>query len=369
MVDGNTEEVDGIDDDSIYEELGLDELGGAEESGGKGDEATPASTPATQDSKEAAKAPDVKDAKKSKKEMEKEEKEAKEREKEKKKERERVTTTELPSINAAAKLAPPPKPGKEPPKPVAAVPVAKAAPPPVLPSAPSVRGKAAAQVPLAAQPPARGARGVQAEQAGLMARAGLPAPPQVGGGVLAQSRLNKDGEPPSLGTAPTLGVPKQPPGGGVGGLPPPTARVPSSSHDPPSGAVASQHSQQPPTGLPPPVPRASAVVGLPSALSSLDGSGALASGSHSEDVGLPPSIPGSVGLAASSEDLASARQPAADEHEAGGLHSHSLVPGGGQSAASRAGVADATEDDLSLGEDHEIFEELTTLVAEAASST
>ena len=30
MVEGNTDEVDGIDDESIYEDLGLDDLGGDE---------------------------------------------------------------------------------------------------------------------------------------------------------------------------------------------------------------------------------------------------------------------------------------------------------------------------------------------------
>ena len=97
MVDGNTDEVDGIDDDSIYEELGLDDLGKTT-SRRRGGKAAP---------KEEPKAPDAKETKKSKKELEKEEKEReKEREKEKKKEKEKVTTTELPSINAAAKKAP-----------------------------------------------------------------------------------------------------------------------------------------------------------------------------------------------------------------------------------------------------------------------
>lgn len=356
MVDGNTEEVDGIDDDSIYEELGLDELGGAEESGGKGEDSTP-TPPAAQDVKVDAKVSETKDSKKSKKEQEKEEKEAKEKEKEKKKEKEKVTTTELPSINAAAKLAPPPKPGKETPKPVSAVPAAKPTPTPVLPAAPSARGKAAAQVPLTAQPPAARGRGTQAEQAGLMARAGLPAAPVVPGSASAAARLSKDMEPTvSLGTTPALGVPKQQPGG----LPPPAGgRGAGLSHDSASGGPA-QHA---PAGLPPPAPRS--VGGLPAGLGALDGSSALPQGSHSDE-GLSSSLPSATGLPGAADEIGGGRQ-STDDHDSGAAHS--LVPGAGQASSSRTNVPDATDDPLGMVEEPEMFDELANLVAEATSST
>ncbi|KAL1529642.1 hypothetical protein AB1Y20_000584 [Prymnesium parvum] len=357
MVDGNSEEVDGIDDDSIYEELGLDELGGAEEAA-KAEEAMAAALPA-QDAKADPKVPDVKDLKKSKKDLEKEEKEAKEKEKEKKREKEKITTTELPSINAAAKLAPPPKPGKEPAKPVAAVPVVKSAPTPVLPAAPSVRGKAAAQVPLTAQPPAaRGGRG-QAEQAGLMARAGLPPAPPVTSTASAPMRMSKDLEPSgALGIAPALGVAKQPPAG----LPPPSmSRGSSLTHE---TASSGSPAQLPPTGLPPPVPRA-AMGALPSGLGALDSSSMLPSCGHAEDGGLPVSLAGAVGLSASSEELGSARPP--DEHETGAVRS--LVPGGGHSSASRLSIPDLSDEALMLGDEPELFDELAALVADATSSS
>ena len=104
MVEGNADEVDGIDDDTIYEDLGLDELSGVAD-----EDATLAAEKASEISAASGKAPDkTPDKKRAAKEREEEER----KEKEKKKEKDRATAsvTELPSINAAAlKAKPQPK--------------------------------------------------------------------------------------------------------------------------------------------------------------------------------------------------------------------------------------------------------------------
>jgi len=101
MVDGNTDEVDGIDDDSIYEDLGLDELSGAGDEDGGGAVVEKVAESVSGSSKAAEKTPDKKKSAK-----EREEEERKEREKKKEKEK-AATVTELPSINAAALKAKP----------------------------------------------------------------------------------------------------------------------------------------------------------------------------------------------------------------------------------------------------------------------
>ena len=292
--------------------------------------------------------------KKSKKEEEKEEKEKlKEKEKEKKREKEKATTMELPSINAAAKMAPPPKPGKEPPKTVAAVPAAKPVPAPVLPAAAAARGKTPAQVPLTAPPAARG-RAAAADQQGLMARAGLATAAPAA--IPDRARLGKDdaAASPVLGTAPALGVAKQAPGGG---LPPPSS-VPARGlqHD----AASSQHAS---TGLPPPAPRGAVGV-LPSGLGALDSS-PLAAGSHADDSGLS-GLP-SAGLPSASDELG---RGATEEHEgSASCGMHSLVPGGGQSSSGASRAVELAADVLGVGDEPEMFDELSSLVAEATSST
>jgi len=60
MVDGNTDEVDGIDDDSIYEDLGLDELSGAGDEDGGGAVVEKVAESVSGSSKAAEKTPDKK---------------------------------------------------------------------------------------------------------------------------------------------------------------------------------------------------------------------------------------------------------------------------------------------------------------------
>ena len=85
MVDGNTDEVDGIDDDSIYESSARRPR--RRRRAAAAEKAAP---------KEEPKTPDAKETKKSRRSSRRRRRSAKEREKEKKKEKEKVTTTELP---------------------------------------------------------------------------------------------------------------------------------------------------------------------------------------------------------------------------------------------------------------------------------
>ena len=107
MTEGDYDAVDGIDDDGIYEELGLEEHMGKEddEDGGGSSKPEPAKP-----EKAADKTPDKKKSKADKEEEERKEKERKEKEKKK----EAAAVTELPSINAAA-LKAKPLPKSEPP--------------------------------------------------------------------------------------------------------------------------------------------------------------------------------------------------------------------------------------------------------------
>ena len=364
MVDGNQEEVEGIDDDGIYEELGLDDFAvNADEVLPEAAVAAlpPAAVPGAPVTAAVAAIPvdtKVKETpEKEKKGKEKDEKEdkLKEKEKEKKKEKEKVTTTELPSINAAAKMAPPPKPGKEPPKPVVAVTPVKAAPMPALPAAAAAtRGKATAQLPLAAPSPARG-RSAQAEQQqGLMARAGLATP------ALAMSdraRLGKDdaAPPPTLGSAPTLGMVKQT----SGGLPPPGGVPARGMQQDACGAASSQHA---PAGLPPPAPRGAVGV-LPAGLSALE-SASLAPGGHAAEDSSLSGLP-SGGLPSASDEQG--RAPAEDLESNPSCSMHSLVPGGGQASSTSRAASELAAEALNVGEEPEMFDELSSLVAEATS--
>ena len=89
MVEGNTDEVDGIDDETIYEDLGLDEIG----MGGDDDFGSGAADKAAESSAGSGKGSDkTPDKKKAAKEREDEERKEKEKKKEK-----AAAVTELPS--------------------------------------------------------------------------------------------------------------------------------------------------------------------------------------------------------------------------------------------------------------------------------
>jgi CCR4-NOT transcription complex subunit 3 len=230
MSEGNVDELEGVDDESIYEELGLDDQDHAEE----------AAAPVVE-----TKTPDKR---KSKAEKDEEER----REKEKKKEKEKVATvTELPSINAAA-LKAKPLPKSEPAKTAAAkeVPPVTGAPklgmpsggsaaspslPPGTTAAQAARGKAAA-VPLTAAAAAVRGRGdasapgqlpgqlpgMQRPTAAEAARSGRKEADSPAGlpGFGAGKSAGASGAPGSFGAAATAGLPAPGGrGGAMGGLP------------------------------------------------------------------------------------------------------------------------------------------------------
>jgi CCR4-NOT transcription complex subunit 3 len=203
MVEGNHEEVEMIDDDQIYEELGLEDE--------DKDEAV------VVEKKEEK--PNSKDDKKGKKEEE----EKKEKKKEKPAPAQEIA---LPTLNAAAKATPIPKPGKEPvkvaPKVVPAVPL-----PPV-----AGRGSKAAVPAIPTTPPARPAPRVPAPVTPTAA-----APAESAAQLFARVATRAQGkeEPP---TGAGAGLPGLPGAGRACGLPTP-ASGPSVQASAPAGLPAS----------------------------------------------------------------------------------------------------------------------------------
>ena len=339
MGEGNYEEVESIDDEGIYEELGLDELQGGgddDDDHGGGGGSAPAPTPVPEAPKGKAGAALTTKEKKAA------EKAAKEEEERKKKEKAASTETALPSINASAMKAPIPKPTKDAPPlmPPAKAPAAKPmpAPAPAL-AAQTARGKAAAQVPLTAQQqPARG-RAAQADQQGLLARAGL-APAAVQGAPLGRQQSNDakpSGLPPPMSPAARGGLAS---GGGAAaghlpaGLPPPASR---------GGAPA-------PTPTPAPAPTPTPA----------DGAGGLPPPMATRIDAKPAAAGGGGGLAGMSAGAAAADAAAAPSDPAA---RSSLVPGGGQpsgsgSSASRQQSAGA-EADGGMFDGDDAYEELS----------
>ena len=339
MVDGNYDEVDGIDDDGIYEELGLDELNGDDDGG-------PAAEPPPPAGKGADKTPEKK---KSAKEIAEEEK------KEKEKKKEKAAVMELPSINAAAlkakpkEVLPPVTSAKAPmPKDPAAAPlgatklpsgttaaaaVASGLGAPATAAAAAARGKAG-PVPLTAAAAAAGGRSAAAAAAG--APAGLPRPGGLPGGLPGGPTLadaargaRKDEAAPSAaalggkgGAAATAAAAVAGVGAAAaaagGGLPPPGGRGAIGNLgglDTSSGGV--------PGGLPPPPGPQGGEVGGSSGLAALGG--AMPSDTAEDEV-----VPaGATGLA-------------------------NLVPGGG---AAGGGAPAAASDGLPLADDLDQFEE------------
>jgi len=135
MVDGNYDEVDSIDDDAIYEELGLDELAApAEKEEEWAKDAPPAESSAKPVADEKAGAKDKKEEKMSDKDKRKAKEKEEEEARKERRAKEKTTATEvaLPSINAAAVKAAVPKASvKEPP----AKPTPTKVPAPVVPAA------------------------------------------------------------------------------------------------------------------------------------------------------------------------------------------------------------------------------------------
>ena len=197
MVEGNTEEVDNIDDESIYEELGLDEHG----AGGNDDH-----VPEPVESKPTP-AKEEKLSAKERKAREKEERAQAEEKKERKKEKAiAAEPIALPSINAAAKAAPIPKAKPEPPAKVAA----KAAPA-VQPAvaAKAAAGRTPAQVPLTANPPARNGRAANLPGSSMLIGAQAGRKDELLTGGAAQPKVG--GLPPPSGLGAMAGAP----GGGL----------------------------------------------------------------------------------------------------------------------------------------------------------
>lgn len=196
MVDGNTDEVEMIDDETIYEDLGLEDQAGDEQ---PQEEAKEEKKPSKEEKKGRKGGGDDDDKKEKKKE-----KPAPAQE------------IALPTLNAAAKATPLPKPGKEPAKPAAKQP-ATASP---LPTVSGRGGKAAASVTLAAPQAARSGRAAAAPPAAA------PAEPAAQLFARVAQRPSKE-EPPAVSS-----------GKGCGGLP-------AASAQPPQPQPA-----QPPAGLP-----------------------------------------------------------------------------------------------------------------------
>jgi len=284
MSEGNYDEVESIDDEGIYEELGLDELQGG--GGDEDEEPSPSSSsvavtppPPAEPGKGKEKKPTIAEKKVA-------EKVSKDEDDKKKKEKASSEVTALPSINSMAKAAPIPKALKEGPKSVSA---AKLVPVPAPATTTGARGKAAAQVPLTAQQPTTRGRTAQvavAEQQGLLARAGL-APPLSATGVPSataplgrQQQVAKEeakstgfpapGLPSSRGVTQHDGFGAAAAGAAASGslpapasygLPPPASRVP--AHAPVATGVlgAAGNGEGPPStgvcGLPPPVAKVS----------------------------------------------------------------------------------------------------------------
>ena len=355
MVEGNTDEVDGIDDESIYEDLGLDDLGG--------DEPLPEAPPEKPEKVADTKTPDKKGKGKEKEE---------EKEKEKKKEKASATVTELPSINAAALKSKPvtkevpakPAPAKELPTAspklpapsagggTAASAAAAAAGAPPTAAAATARGKAAAVPLTAAAAAAAGMRGrtePAAPASAVLAGArvgGLPPPGAPASAAEAARRGAKDDAASAalaaLGGAKPGGAAASPYGAaaaaGIGGLPAPGSRTL------PGVGLGSEGGG----GLPPPPGGARA-----------DAAGAAAADARGSSAG------GLGGLGAGA-DGGTAGDDAAASGGASTLGLHSLVPGGGSGARSGA-AAPAAADGSAGAEELESFEELLALGAPKAA--
>ena len=326
MGEGNYDEVESIDDEGIYEDLSLDDHGGDDDDDHHHHSApTPTPAPEAPKGKAAMTAKEKKAA----------EKAAKEEEERKKKEKAASAETALPSINAAAMKAPPPKASKEP-TPLmgnAKAPAVKPVPTPTPAlAAQTARGKAAAQVPLTAQQqPARG-RAAQADQQGLLARAGL-APSVVQGAPLGRQNDGKPGGlPPPMSAAARGNLAS---GGGGGhlpaGLPPPASR---------GGAPA-------PSPAPAPAPSTDGAGGLPPPMASrIDAKSAAAGGAG----GLP-------GMSAGG-------------NAAGAASDSSRVPGGGGPGGSGSGASGqqsaGAEADGGLFDGDDAYEELSEAETQSA---
>ena len=344
MQENNYDEVDGIDDDSIYEELGLDDLMESKEEEAREE----ARKEEAAKGKDAAKTPD----KKSKKEKEEEEKKEKER---KAKEKAAASDPITLSINSAAKLAKPV--AKDPPAAVAAakLPAAKE-PTPKLPAAgaataaaavaagpaTAARGKAAtASVPLTAAAAASVVRGRSeptptAAQSVLGRPGGLPAPAAPGQTAADAARGGRKDDPqPSAAAALLSGV--KPVAGSA------AAAVAGGAGSGRGGDASSV------LGLPPPGGRGGAMGGLPIGLGGAAGRGLPPPGSRADaDAG-----DGGGGL----PGLGGADVAGGDDGS--GLSLQSLVPGGAGGGGRAA--PSAAPDGAAIPEELEGFEELLAL--------
>ena len=360
MTEGDYEEVDGIDDDGIYEELGLDDHMSKEAAGaGSGDEEGGGASSGASAEKAAGGGATPDKKAKPKTAAEKEEEERKEKEKLKAK----SSSAELPSINAAAlKTKPLPKPEPAPvPPPKPAAPAAPLAAPKLPGPGPAV----ASAVPVTTAAAAAAAAATRSKAAAVpltaaAATARQPAP--LGAAAVLSGRAGglPAGPNPGLAVKPAVGLPA------ATGLPPAADGV--------AGFAAAAGG-----GLGSAVPRMGAA-GL--GQSNLDGgpSSGVVSGGLPAPKGVVSgaSLKGGASEVSLLPGLGDPRDPRGDhvDGSGGGVHAgtvgaahsaHSLVPGGAAAAGvpARTGGASAGAADLDAGllEELDTFDDLVNLGA------